>query len=348
MKKLVILGSTGSLGQQVLDVVRRNRDQFQVIGLSGKTKVSLLKQQAKEFTMKRSHQNLEKDLVALATLPEVDLVVNALSGSVGIAPTFAALHAGKSVALANKESLVSAGPVLIEEARKNNARIIPIDSELSALHQILDGRPSRDIEKIIITASGGPFFGKSRTELQNVTVEDALRHPTWKMGPKVTIDSATLMNKALEMIEAYYLFGISPDQIEIVIQRESIIHALVQFRDGNVMAVMSPTDMRFAIHYALFYPERVPNNFQRLDFTSLSAGALHFEKPDYEIFKGPLLAKEALKKGGNAAALLNEANEFAVQKFLNHEIGFLEIYDMIERYLRDHETIFRSSSVYAR
>lgn len=331
MKYIVVLGATGSLGQATLEVIGKNRDRFQVVGISGKTKRSLLKNLGAEFNVENISNGSPESLVKLATIPEVDIVINALSGEIGVAPTYAALRAGKNVALANKESLVSAGPVLLEEARKNNAKIIPIDSELSALHQILDSRPSRDIEKIIITASGGPFLGLQRKALQHVTVEDALKHPTWKMGPKITIDSATLMNKALEMIEACYLFNVSPDQIEITIHRESIIHALVQFRDGNIMAVLSPADMRFAIHYALFYPERVPNNFQRLDLTMLQA--LHFEKPDFEIFKGSLLAKEALCQAGDAPALLSQANEIAVQKFLNREISFLEIYDFIEQYI---------------
>lgn len=333
MKNLVLLGATGSLGQQVLEVIRNNKDIFRVIGLSGKSKKSLLEKQAEEFWVKEISYGDEESLVKLAILPEADTIINALSGVIGIAPTFASLHARKHVLLVNKESLVSAGAVLMKEAKEQQTRIIPIDSELSAIFQILDGKPLRDIEKIFITASGGPFFGMTKAQLEKITVEDALKHPTWNMGPKVTIDSATLMNKALEMIEASYLFGLSPDQIEIVIQRESIVHALVQFRDGNMMAVMSPPDMKFAIHYALFYPERVPNNLSRLNLINLSGNALHFEKPDYEIFKGPLLAKEALIKGGSAPAMLNEANELAVEKFLNRKISFLEIYPFIEHYL---------------
>lgn len=345
MKRLVILGSTGSLGRQVLDVVRQNRDQFEIIGLACEKSAGLIQEQAREFNVKNISIGNEEMMIELAKHKDADLIVNVLSGNIGIAPTFAALHAGKNVALGNKEAMVSVGEILMKEAQQNNAKIIPIDSELTSLFQMLEGKPSRDIEKIIITASGGPFFGMNREQLQDVTVEDALKHPTWRMGSKITLDSATLMNKAFEMICASYLFNVSADQIEIVIQRESIVHALVQFRDGNTMAVMSPADMRIPIHYALFYPDRIPNNLPRLDLTNLPRNALHFEKPNCEIFKGPLLAKRAIK-GEFPLALLNEANDLAIQKFLNREIKFLEIYSFIEQYvLLTYEQTFFGTNI---
>lgn len=334
--RLIILGSTGSIGTQTLDVVRAHPDEFQIIGLSTHQNTALFEQQVKEFTPRHVLQtsvseNPEKALMALASLQDADLIVNALSGYAGLMPTYAACKAGKRIALANKESLVMAGELIMETAKKSGAEILPIDSEPSAIWQSIRARGNtEDVEKIILTASGGPFWKWQRSELENVTVAQALKHPTWRMGEKISIDSATLMNKAFEIIETRWLFDIPPNKIDVTIHRQSIVHALVQFVDGNTAALLSPADMRIPISHALFYPERRPNKFPRLDFSKLQ---LTFEAPDYSIFEGPRLAYDMLRSGGIMPAVFCMADEIAVNKFLRGEISFLGIYDFIKRAL---------------
>lgn len=338
MKRIIILGSTGSIGTQTLEVVRANPDEFQILGLSSHSNTTLFEQQVAEFkpkyVLKTGHcENPEAALSSLAVSPDADLIVNAIAGSAGLMPTYAAVKAGQKIALANKESLVMAGELIMKLAKKTGAEILPIDSEMSAIWQILGLQNSltRDqIEKIILTASGGPFWKFPREKLRGVTAEQALKHPTWNMGQKISIDSATLINKAFEIIETRWLFNTPPEKIDVVIHRQSIVHSMVQFCDGNVSAILSQPDMRLSISYALNFPDRVPNNFPRVDFSKLN---LTFEKPDYSILKGPKLAYEVLKAGGIMPAVLCIADEIAVKKFLGGEIKFLEIYDFIKRSL---------------
>lgn len=354
MKRLVLLGSTGSIGTQTLDVVRSHPGEFQVIGLSSHKGGPLFDAQVEEFQPRYVVQtsvseNPQAALSALAATSEADLIINALSGSVGLAPTLAACKAGKRIALANKESLVMAGELIMKEAAKTGAQILPIDSEPSAIWQILQASPAaaglnnsalppaqpflsgyQNIKKIILTASGGPFWGWRRVALKDVTSAQALKHPTWKMGEKVSIDSATLMNKAFEIIEARWLFDIPAEKIDVVVHRQSIVHSLVQYEDGNTLAVMSPPDMRTPISFALFYPTRAKRAFSSLDLSKLT---LTFEHPDFTIFRGPRLAYEVIEAGGIMPAVFCVADEIAVQKFLQGEISFLEIYDCIHRAL---------------
>lgn len=347
MRKVILLGSTGSIGSQVLDVIRLYPDEFHVIGISAYENTALLETQAREFKPKYIVQtgvseNPQQALMALAETPEADFVVNAISGSAGLMPTYAACKAGKKIASANKESLVMAGELLMKLCKETGAEIIPIDSELSAVWQMLKGnrQPSQSgtqqatgnsgIEKVILTASGGPFWKWRRKELEKVTVEQTLKHPTWKMGEKVSIDSATLINKAFEIIATRWLFDIPHEKIDITIHRQSIVHALLQFTDGNTLAVMSRPDMRIVIEAALFYPERRQNTLPRLDFSELQ---LTFEKPDCEIFEGHKLAYDVLKEGGIMPAVFCLADEIAVNKFLEGELSFLGIYDFIKRAL---------------
>ncbi len=334
MKRIVILGSTGSIGSQTLDVVRAYPREFQIIGLCAHENTKLFERQVREFQPKYVVQtsvseNPEQALMTLAATPDADLVVNAVSGYAGFMPTYAAVKAGKTVALANKESLVMAGELIMDLAEKMGAKILPIDSEPSAIWQCLEGQRS-PFEKIILTASGGPFWKWKHTELEKVTAVQALKHPTWKMGEKVSIDSATLMNKAFEIIEAHWLFQAPPEKIEVTIHRQSIVHSLVQFSDGNTVALLSPPDMRIPISYALFYPARAKRAPANLDFSQLQ---LTFEKPDFSIFQGPKLAYEVLKAGGILPAVFCMADEIAVKKFLAGELSFLGIYDFIKRAL---------------
>jgi 1-deoxy-D-xylulose-5-phosphate reductoisomerase len=341
MKKLIILGSTGSIGTQTLDRVRAHPGEFQIIGLVAHHNKDLFDKQVKEFNPRYSVltsevEDPEKALTDLACTPEADLIVNAISGFAGLMPTYAAVKAGKKIALANKESLVMAGELIMKLARETGAQILPIDSEPSAIWQLLGNNamvrePHHDIEKIILTASGGPFFGSYRERLTDVAPEQALRHPTWKMGPKITIDSATLVNKAFEIIETRWLFDVPPEKIDVTIHRQSKVHSFVQFNDGNLAAILAEPDMRVAISYALFYPKRVKNNLPRVDLSKLS---LTFEKPDYSVFEGPKLAYEVLKQGGIMPAVFCAADEVAVKKFLSGEISFLEIYDFVKEALR--------------
>lgn len=345
MKRILLLGSTGSIGTQTLDVVRAHPGEFKVIGLAAHHNKDLFDEQVKEFNpqykvLTSEVSDAEKALIDLVCTPEADLIVNAISGFAGLMPTYAAVKAGKKIALANKESLVMAGELIMKLARETGAQILPIDSEPSAIWQCLQCCHPEfisgstfvgQIEKIILTASGGPFFGSYRERLTDVTPEQALRHPTWKMGPKITIDSATLMNKAFEIIEMRWLFDIPPGKIDVTIHKQSKVHSFVQFNDGNLAAILAEPDMRVAISYALFYPERVKNNLPRVDLSKLN---LTFEKPDYSVLEGPKLACEVLEKGGIMPAVFCAADEVAVKKFLNGEISFLEIYDFVKEALR--------------
>lgn len=339
MKKIIILGSTGSIGTQTLDVVRAHPEEFQILGLSSHSNTALLKKQIAEFKPKY----VLKTLNELVCAPDADLIVNAISGYAGLMPTYSAVKAGKKIALANKESLVMAGELIMNLAKKTGAEILPIDSEMSAIWQALaasayrtGGQSSinhkKSVEKIILTASGGPFCGFSRKKLEGVTAKQALKHPTWNMGQKISIDSATLINKAFEIIEARWLFDIPPEKIDVVIHRQSVVHGMVQFVDGNISAILSQPDMKLPISYALFYPARTPNNFPRVNFSKLN---LTFGKPDYSILEGPKIAYEVLQAGGIMPAAFCIADEIAVKKFLNGEIKFLEIYDFIKRSLEN-------------
>lgn len=347
MRKVVILGSTGSIGVQTLEVIRKNPREFQVMGLSANKNLRLLEEQAREFGVKHVvsasvSENPQKALEDLVRLPSVDLVVNAVSGRRGLAPTIAAVKAGKAIALANKESMVMAGEMIMGTARKTGAEIIPVDSELSAVWQILGaGRgamfalgAAAAAKRIILTASGGPFWGLGKSKLKNVTAAQALRHPMWKMGQKITIDSATLMNKGFEIMEARWLFDIAPGKIDAVIHRQSVVHALVEFADGSMQAVLSAPDMKVPIANALFYPRSIAEaqgkSLPRLELNKLN---LAFEKPDFSLFEGPKIAKEVLAEGGIMPAALCIADEIAVEKFLIGQIAFLEIYDFIKRSL---------------
>jgi 1-deoxy-D-xylulose-5-phosphate reductoisomerase len=352
MKKIVILGSTGSIGQQTIEIVQRFPEKFRVIGISGRRRVDLLLAQARELAVKivaLSDKELassltgvkaevvvgEEALCHLASLPEVDIVVNALVGSVGLKPTLAALKAGKTVALANKETMVTGGELVVAELERAGAKIIPIDSEHSAIFQCLRGESTREITKLIITGSGGPFRGRGFSDLSTVTVSEALAHPKWKMGPKITIDSATLMNKGLEVIEAHFLFSVSYERIKVVIHPESIVHSLVEFRDGSIKAQLGPTDMRLPIQYALSYPERFESPVKRLDLVEL--GQLTFEEPDFKNFPCLKYALEAAQAGGTYRVALNAANEEAVAAFLANDIHFTDIPRIIGAVLDQHD-----------
>ena len=349
MRQLAILGSTGSIGQQTLDVVRSFPGRFRVIGLAAGRNATLLAKQIEEFQprlvsiespgSREELRSLKWEICSseeLAADPEVDLVVMAISGKAGLSPTLAAIRAGKSVALATKEVLVMAGEFVTAETRRHGAQLLPIDSEPSAIWQCLRGEENR-IARLILTASGGPFRHLSQEALSQVTPKQALDHPTWRMGPKVTIDSATMMNKGFEVIEAHWLFDVPFDDIEIVIHPQSIVHSMVEFVDGSIKAQLSPPDMRLPIQYALFYPERPPSKLPRLDFSSL--GALAFETPDLERFPCLKLALEAGRKGGTYPAVLSAADEVAVELFLEKRIGFLDIAKLVEEALEEHRSI---------
>ena len=347
MKKIAILGSTGSIGTQTLDVVREQGD-ISVAALAAGSNIALLEQQIREFhprlvavwdkkkaeelKIKTADLSVEildgmDGLLAVAQIPEAEILVTAIVGMLGIRPTIAAIRAGKDIALANKETLVTAGHLIMPMAEENHVSILPVDSEHSAIFQSLNGERHNKIHKILLTASGGPFRGKTREELKDVTVEDALKHPNWSMGRKITVDSATLVNKGLEVMEAKWLFDVELSQIQVVVQPKSIIHSMVEFKDGAVMAQLGTPDMRLPIQYALYYPDRRPLSGERLDFYKL--GQITFERPDTDTFRGLALAYRAMEQGGNVPTAFNAANERAVAKFLNHEIRFLEIPEII-------------------
>jgi 1-deoxy-D-xylulose-5-phosphate reductoisomerase len=343
-RRVVILGSTGSIGRNCLDVIGALETRLQAVGLSAHSNWETLFEQAVRWkprwvTVTDPAAATDPGLARLgrrcrllygpdgiATMvadPDVDVVVTAIVGAAGLAGTWTALEAGKTVAVANKETLVMAGPLVMDLARRRGARVLPVDSEHSAIFQAMQsGRPA-EVARVVLTASGGPFRGRTAAELANVTVDDALRHPTWQMGPKITVDSATLMNKALEVIEARWLFGLDPDQIEVIIHPESMIHSFVEFTDGSVLAQLSPPDMRLPIQYALTYPERVAGPARRLSWPDLTAW--HFEQPDRETFPALQLGYEVARRGGTCGAVLNAANEAAVGQFLAGELPFLGI-----------------------
>jgi 1-deoxy-D-xylulose-5-phosphate reductoisomerase len=349
-KHIAILGSTGSIGTQALEVIASHPETFEVEVLTAHNNADLLIQQAKQFNPNavviRNESQYQKVKEALASLPikvyagenalisamemdSIDIVLTATVGFSGLKPTIRAIESGKTIALANKETLVVAGDLITKLAKEKGVNILPVDSEHSAIFQCLVGEFHNPIEKIILTASGGPFRGKKKSELGQIKKEQALKHPNWNMGAKVTIDSATLMNKGLEVIEAKWLFGLKPEQIEVVVHPQSIIHSLIQFQDGSIKAQLGLPDMKLPIQFALGYPNRLISRFPRFDFAQYPA--LTFEKPDTETFRNLALAFEALKKGGNTPCVMNAANEVAVAEFLKDRIGFLEMSDLVER-----------------
>ena len=356
MKKIAILGSTGSIGTQTLDVIRAHSDELEVVALAAGSNKERLKEQIREFhpelvslSDEKKAQELKEELageavevvcgmdglIEVAGIDSADVVVTAVVGMMGSLPTMEAIRKGKDIALANKETLVTAGHLIIPMAREYGVSILPVDSEHSAIFQCLQGEPKKALDKILLTASGGPFRGKSAEFLETVTLEDALNHPNWSMGPKITIDSSTMVNKGLEVMEAKWLFGVDYSQIEVVIQPQSIIHSMVQYIDGAVIAQLGTPDMRVPIEYALFYPERRSLPGDRLDFSKLSQ--ITFEKPDYKVFRGLSLAIEAGKTGGTMPTVFNAANERAVAKFLKGEIKYTDIVRSIEKCMDAHK-----------
>ena len=361
MKKIAILGSTGSIGTQTLAVVRENKD-IEVLGLAAGKNIELLEQQIREFhpvcvavwsegkaeelkvkiadTDTRVVTGME-GLIEIATLEKAEILVTAIVGMIGLRPTIAAIQAGKDIALANKETMVTAGHLIMPMAKEYNVRILPVDSEHSAIFQSLQGNKGNPIHKILLTASGGPFRGKKEEDLLNIRVEDALKHPNWSMGQKITIDSSTMVNKGLEVIEAKWLFDVNVDQIQVVVQPQSVIHSMVEYEDGAVMAQLGTPDMKLPIQYALYYPERRYLPGDRLDFWEM--GKLDFEKPDMETFYGLKLAYKAGREGGSLPTVLNAANELAVSKFLKREVKYLEIMEIIEDCMNAHKNIANPS-----
>ena len=357
MKKIAILGSTGSIGTQTLEVVRENKD-IEVLGLAAGSNVKLLEEQIREFHPKKvavwtneKAQELRtmvadldveilsgmEGLLEIAVMEETEILVTAIVGMIGIRPTIAAIEAGKDIALANKETLVTAGHIIMPLAKEKNVKILPVDSEHSAIFQSLQGSQHSEIKKILLTASGGPFRGKKQEDLLNIRVEDALKHPNWEMGRKITIDSSTMINKGLEVIEAKWLFDVDIDDVQVVVQPQSVIHSMVEFVDGAVIAQLGTPDMKLPIQYALYYPERRYLPGDRVDFWNI--GRLDFEKPDMDTFYGLALAYEAGRVGGTLPTVFNAANELAVSQFLNREIKYLEIGEIIEDCMRAHKTI---------
>ena len=357
MKKIGILGSTGSIGTQTLEIVRSNPD-LQVIALAAGSNVSLMEQQVREFhpmlavmgseeaaadlknriadTDTRVSSGME-GMLELAILPQMEVLVTAIVGMIGIRPTIAAIKAGKTIALANKETLVTAGHIIMPLAKEKGVSILPVDSEHSAIFQSMHGENRERVSKILLTASGGPFRGKKTEELQDITVEDALKHPNWSMGRKITVDSATLVNKGLEVMEAKWLFDVEPEQIQVVVHPQSIIHSMVEYVDGGIMAQLGMPDMKLPIQYALFYPDRRPMDGRRVDFFALKS--ISFEEPDVKTFRGLQLAYDAIAAGGSMPTVFNAANEKAVGLFLDKKIRFLAIYDLIQGAMEQHKVI---------
>ena len=357
MKTIAILGSTGSIGTQTLEVAEANGD-LRVAALAAGSNVELLERQIRKFHPKLAalaSEEAAKDLrvrvrdldvrivsgmeglIEVSVMPETDILVTAIVGMIGIRPTIAAIEAGKDIALANKETLVTAGHIIMPLAKEKNVRILPVDSEHSAVFQALNGENGKQVSRILLTASGGPFRGKTRKELENVQPEDALKHPNWAMGQKITIDSATLVNKGLEVMEAKWLFGAELEQIEVVVQPQSVIHSMVEFTDGAVMAQLGTPDMKLPIQYALYYPERRYPGGERLDFGSM--GRLTFEEPDEETFLGLPLAFQAARDGGSMPTVFNAANECAVSRFLHKQIRFLDIYEILQACMEEHHVV---------
>ena len=357
MKKIAILGSTGSIGTQTLEIVRTNGD-LEVTALAAGNNIDLLEQQIREFRpklaavwkeeraaeLKSRVRDMDIEIVSgmdgllsVAAVPESEILVTAIVGMIGILPTIEAIKAGKDIALANKETLVTAGHIIMPLAKERGVSILPVDSEHSAIFQSLQGGQRKALHKILLTASGGPFRGKKREELKNIQVEDALKHPNWEMGRKITIDSSTMVNKGLEVIEAKWLFGVTVDQIQVVVQPQSIIHSMVEYEDGAVIAQLGTPDMKLPIQYALYYPERRYLPGDRLDFAALQQ--ITFEKPDMETFYGLKLAYEAGRRGGSLPTVLNAANERAVAMFLDRKIGYLQIPEIIQACMENHKNI---------
>lgn len=357
MKKIAILGSTGSIGTQTLEVARENGD-LEVLGLAAGNNIKLLEEQIREFhpklvavwseeKAKELRENIKDldvkvvsgmdGLIEVSVLEEIEILVTAIVGMIGIRPTIEAIKAGKDIALANKETLVTAGHIIMPLAKTHNVAILPVDSEHSAIFQSLQGGQTGALHKILLTASGGPFRGRKREDLEHIQVEDALKHPNWEMGRKITIDSSTLVNKGLEVIEAKWLFDVDIDQIEVVVHPQSIIHSMVEYVDGAIIAELGTPDMKLPIQYALYYPERRFLPGDRVDFATLSQ--LTFEKPDLDTFYGLRLAFEAGRTGGSLPTVFNAANELAVSKFLNRKIKYLEIPEIIETCMKNHKNI---------
>ncbi len=355
MKKIAILGSTGSIGTQTLEIVRANKD-LEVVALAAGTNVTLMEQQIREFHpalavmwTEQAAEDLKTrvadvdvkilwgmdGLLAAAVLPQAEVLVTAIVGMIGIRPTIAAIEAGKTIALANKETLVCAGHIIMPLAKEKGVSILPVDSEHSAIFQSMNGEPKDRISKILLTASGGPFRGKTRDELLHIKPEHALKHPNWAMGRKITIDSSTLVNKGLEVIEAKWLFDVDFSQIQVVVHPQSIIHSMVEYVDGGIMAQLGTPDMKLPIQYALFYPDRRPMAGKRLDFYELAN--ISFEKPDMETFRGLKLAYEAGEMGGSMPTVFNAANEKAVSLFLDQKIEYLQIAELIEACMQNHK-----------
>ena len=355
MKNVVILGSTGSIGRNALSVLSNFADRFSVFGLSANTNMELLKEQIKKFEPKKvvigdeeSFQNFKEEngteilfgmegLKKLCSDPEVDLVINALVGSAGLLPSFEAIESGKNLAIANKESLVMAGELLTRDAKEKNVNILPIDSEHSAILQCLLSGKKNEVKRLILTASGGPFLKRKKKDWKNIKVEEALSHPTWEMGKKITVDSATLMNKGLEVIEAHWLFDMPADKIAVLIHPQSIVHSMVEFVDGSLIAQMSVPDMRIPIQYALFYPERLPTNNRPLDLAQIKT--LSFFEVDQKKFPCLEICYQALEMGGTAPAVLSASNEISVKAFLEEKISFVDICKIIKKILKKHEVV---------
>ena len=361
MKKIAILGSTGSIGTQTLEIVRNNAD-LSVVALAAGRNVELMEKQIREFApkfavmwSKEAAEDLRariKDtdvkvacgmegLIEAATLPQAEALVTAIVGMIGIRPTIAAINAGKTIALANKETLVCAGHIIMPLIKEKKVPLLPVDSEHSAIFQSLQGQPKERLAKILLTASGGPFRGKKREELVNIRPEDALKHPNWSMGRKITIDSSTLVNKGLEVMEAHWLFDTPYDKIQVVVQPQSVIHSMVEYEDGGIMAQLGTADMKLPIQYALFYPDRRFLPGKRLDFYELSG--ITFEKPDTDTFRGLLLGYRAGETGGSMPTVYNAANEMAVSLFLDGKIGYLKITELIEECMEAHKLIVNPS-----
>lgn len=354
MKKIGILGASGSVGMQGLDIIRQHPEEYKLVSFAVGRSIDLAKEIIEEFSPaivsvqneadKRELQDYdievvhgEAGLLAVAGYPDNDMLLNAILGSVGLRPTLHAIEQGIDIALANKETLVVAGELVMQQAKKYGVNILPVDSEHSAIFQCLNGENPDNIEKIIITASGGSFRDKTRSELENVTLEDALNHPNWSMGQKITIDSATMMNKGLEVIEAKWLFDLPIEKIETILHQESVIHSMVEFNDTSVIAQLGTPDMRMPILYAFSYPDRLPRQGERLDLAKL--GTLNFKEMDFDRFRCLKFAYEAIKIGGTMPVVMNAVNEVAVQMFLNGEISFLDIERLIEREMQQHEVI---------
>ena len=357
MKRIAILGSTGSIGTQTLEVVRENGD-IEVLGLAAGSNITLLEEQIRQFHPRLAAVWSEEKarelrtriadtdtkvvsgmdgLIEVSILKDTEILVTAIVGMIGIRPTIEAIKAGKDIALANKETLVTAGHIIMPLAAEKNVSILPVDSEHSAIFQSLQGNEHKAIHKILLTASGGPFRGKTEEELLDIKVEDALKHPNWSMGQKITIDSSTMVNKGLEVIEAKWLFQVDVDQVQVIVQPQSIIHSMVEYVDGAIMAELGTPDMKLPIQYALYYPHRRYLPGERLDFYSL--GRLEFEKPDMRTFYGLALAYEAGRAGGTLPTVFNAANELAVSQFLNRQIKYLEIMEIIEDCMQAHKNI---------